>query len=77
MVGVTFGIGKIGGFACDVFWTEPADPTDEVLHLPNVIVTPHICSSTHEFFNRIADLCAQNTKLAMNGEFDKLPNRIV
>lgn len=60
-----------------MFWEEPADPADPFLQLPNVIITPHVCSSTHEFFNRIAELCAKNTQLVMRGEFDELPHRVV
>src|SRR5713226_3921919 len=36
----------IAGAALDVFEQEPVDPLNELLHMDNVIVTPHIASAT-------------------------------
>ncbi|MCK4747611.1 MAG: 2-hydroxyacid dehydrogenase [Bacteroidales bacterium] len=33
---------SIAGAAMDVFWQEPADPDDPLLHLDNIVVTPHL-----------------------------------
>jgi D-3-phosphoglycerate dehydrogenase len=38
--------GEIAGAGLDVFETEPADPENPLLHMDNVIVTPHVASAT-------------------------------
>jgi len=38
----------IAGAAIDVFWSEPVDPSDPMLHLDNVTVTPHLAGATHD-----------------------------
>ncbi len=40
--------GKVAGAALDVFSTEPLPPNSPLLHLDNVIVTPHLAASTVE-----------------------------
>ena len=37
--------GRLGGFAMDGFYEEPADANDPLIKLPNVIVTPHLAGS--------------------------------
>jgi D-3-phosphoglycerate dehydrogenase len=39
---------KIAGAAFDVFWNEPADPNDPLLHLENITVTTHLAGSTQD-----------------------------
>ncbi len=40
--------GQIAGAALDVLTTEPPDPGNRLLHMENVVVTPHVASSTNE-----------------------------
>ena len=37
--------GRLGGFAMDSFYEEPADANDPLIKLRNVIVTPHLAGS--------------------------------
>lgn len=40
--------GKVAGAALDVLIQEPADPANPLLHMDNVVVTPHLAASTEE-----------------------------
>jgi len=42
------GSGIIAGAALDVLSQEPADPDNPLLHMENVLVTPHLAASTQE-----------------------------
>jgi D-3-phosphoglycerate dehydrogenase len=39
---------QIRGAAFDVYWEEPANPEDRLLHLDNFVLTPHIAGWTAE-----------------------------
>jgi D-3-phosphoglycerate dehydrogenase len=39
---------KIAGAAIDVFWNEPVDTEDPLLHLENITVTSHLAGSTQD-----------------------------
>jgi phosphoglycerate dehydrogenase-like enzyme len=46
--------GALAGAGLDMLYDEPADPSDELLALPNLICTPHIAVAGRE--NGLADM---------------------
>jgi len=63
--------GQIAGAVLDVFKNEPYMPaTKDLRELDNVIMTPHIGSSTSEACNRMAESCLKNISLANSGKFE-------
>jgi D-3-phosphoglycerate dehydrogenase len=66
--------GHLGGAGLDVLWTEPVDPADELLSLPNVVVTPHIAGSTREGRKAVYDVVVGNIELVLAG---RSPNHAV
>jgi D-3-phosphoglycerate dehydrogenase / 2-oxoglutarate reductase len=60
--------GQVGGYGTDVLDEEPPKPDHPLLKLPNVVVTPHIGSRTHESVQRQAMAAVKNLILAMRGE---------
>jgi len=58
---------RIAGAACDVFRDEPNAP-QELMSTDNVIMTPHIASSTHETRRAMADLVLANLRAHFAGE---------
>jgi len=61
------GQGRIAGAALDVFDGEPTVPA-ELLALENVVLTPHIASSTHETRRAMADLVYDNLRAHFDGK---------
>ncbi len=60
--------GKIAGAGLDVFWEEPLGLDDELLKLDNVVLTPHVATSTSESrANNFAQV-ARDIKRVSNGE---------
>jgi len=51
--------GQVGGYATDVWPSDPPDPGYPLLHAPNVIMTPHIGASTSENLLRIGEQIVQ------------------
>lgn len=52
--------GQIAAAGLDVTETEPCDPDSPLLHLPNVILTPHFGGSSVEAATRVSTTAAQN-----------------
>lgn len=52
--------GWIAGAALDVFEQEPTSVDNPLLRLDNVVVAPHISSSSHETRSRMAEMVAEN-----------------
>lgn len=59
---------KIAGAALDVTDPEPLPPDHPLLKLPNVFITPHIGSATHETRERMSHNAAQNIVAGLAGE---------
>lgn len=67
--------GKINGAALDVFEREPYEPAvtgKDLRMLPNVIMTPHVGSSTREACERMARRALQNIQLAEAGRYTEM-----
>lgn len=62
----TLQAGLLAGAGLDVFEREPAVP-EALKNSPNVVLTPHIGSATHEARLAMARLCWQNVEAALAG----------
>lgn len=60
--------GKIGGFATDAYWSEPADPADPLLGDERVIVTPHMAGKSIESMQRTVNAVRENIERLARGD---------
>jgi len=58
----------IGGAGLDVFETEPISKKHPLVKLQNVVLAPHIGSSTKETRAKMAEITVKNLNLGMNGK---------
>lgn len=58
--------GVIAGAGLDVFANEPQVP-QALWAMPNVVLTPHMASATHQTRQAMADLAFANMEAALNG----------
>lgn len=59
---------RIGGAALDVFEHEPLPPDSPFWSLPNVIITPHVSTTSEHFLRRQVDLFEENLRRYRAGE---------
>jgi phosphoglycerate dehydrogenase-like enzyme len=70
--------GLIGGYATDVYETEPPDPNHELFQFKNVLATPHLAGGTRESSLRAGITIAEDAVRIIRGERPKnLVNREV
>ena len=63
---------SIAGAALDVYETEPYQPVDpdmDLRALPNILMTPHVASSTDKACRRMAEGALDNIRRAEAGDF--------
>ncbi|TSD58752.1 2-hydroxyacid dehydrogenase [Aeromicrobium piscarium] len=65
--------GQLAGAALDVLAQEPPDPNHPLLHLDNVLITPHIGSATAETRRSMAELAVQNVLQVLAGQTPATP----
>ncbi len=59
--------GHIAGAALDVHETHPIPPSNPLLRLPNVILTPHIGGATHETVERHSWMMVEDVRRFLEG----------
>ncbi|MEM4726791.1 MAG: hydroxyacid dehydrogenase [Candidatus Bathyarchaeia archaeon] len=69
------GSGKVSGAALDVFEAEPLELESPLIHMDNVILTPHLGASSTEAMRRMALEVAEGIIKVSRGE--KPPNIVV
>jgi D-3-phosphoglycerate dehydrogenase len=70
--------GKVAGVGLDVMKDEPPDPQNPLLHMDNVVVTPHIAAYTYECLKGMGDKVVSDVEKIVNKEIpDEIVNRDV
>ena len=63
--------GEIAGAGLDVFWDEPVDTENPLLHMDNVIVTPHIASATARMMPETRRRLGRELALVLDGKWPR------
>jgi D-3-phosphoglycerate dehydrogenase len=58
----------IAGAAADVFWSEPADPSDPIFELDNFVLTPHVAGFSDASIRQVVEVIADNIRRLARGE---------
>ncbi|GAA0456512.1 D-2-hydroxyacid dehydrogenase [Halococcus dombrowskii] len=67
----------IGGAALDVTDPEPLPEDHPLWGFENVLITPHNAGNTPKYYERLADILAENLRqVADTGEYDGLKNQV-
>jgi D-3-phosphoglycerate dehydrogenase len=61
-------LGQIQGAALDVLTEEPPPPESPLLHVPNVIVTPHAAWYSEDAVQDLQRLAAEQARRVLAGE---------
>ncbi len=59
---------KIAGAAFDVFWSEPAPPSDPMLALDNFFLSPHVAGFSDNSIEYITNIMAENFHRLASGQ---------
>lgn len=65
--------GRLSGFACDVFPTEPVRVSELILTAPNVLFTPHMAGASKGAAKFGARVAARSVAAFLRGESAKTP----
>jgi phosphoglycerate dehydrogenase-like enzyme len=60
--------GTIAGAGLDVVAKEPLDPASPLWTLDNLLLTPHVSTARHDFWEAVIDLFAKNLERFLRGE---------
>ena len=73
----TLRLGGLRGAALDVTDPEPLPPDHPLWNFENVLITPHTAGQTPRYYDRCADVLAENVRRLDSGEADGLRNQVV
>lgn len=59
---------RLAGAALDVYSTEPISPSNPLLKLENVILTPHMAAHTKDYFEKAAKTVVEDVLRVLRGE---------
>lgn len=60
--------GHLGAFAADVLVEQPPDPSDPLLQLDRVTITPHVAGLTDRTYRDVSLFCARNVVALLRGD---------